>query len=94
MPALRQKLLFLCLHSPNLDAPVGAWSYYDGTGKAAPTTGEGEKPPYPSVLAAMRDGWRVIQVPQSIPPYPGTEYTTSFLKFEYVLEKMEEVSNG
>ncbi|MCX5662358.1 MAG: hypothetical protein NTW19_21985 [Planctomycetota bacterium] len=94
MPALRQKLLFLCTHTPNLDAGVGAWSLYDGTGKIPPTTGNDEKPPYYSVLHAMKDGWRVIHIPQHLPPYPGTEYTTSFLKFEYVLEKMEEADNG
>ena len=42
-----------------------------------------------AVVAAMRDGWRVIQFPQQFPAYPGTEYTTSFLKFEYILEKLE-----
>jgi len=39
----------------------------------------------------MKDGWRVIQLPQQFPAYPGMELITSYLRFEYVLEKMEEV---
>jgi len=46
------------------------------------------------LLAAMRDGWRVIQIPQQFPAYPGMELTTSFVKFEHVLEKIEEIERG
>jgi hypothetical protein len=91
---LRQKLLVLYLHNPDLSSGVGAWTIYDGTGKEQHTTGDSEKPPYASALDAMRDGWRVIQFPQQLPAYPGMEYHTSYLKFEYILEKLEEVSNG
>ena len=38
----------------------------------------------------MKDGWRVIQFPQQPPPYPGMELSTSYLPFEYILEKIEE----
>jgi hypothetical protein len=40
------------------------------------------------VLAAMRDGWRVIQLPALSPAAPGTEHATAFLKYEFVLEKL------
>ena len=53
--------------------------------------GDSNTPPYRTGLEAMQDGWRVIQFPQLIPPYPGMEYTTSYFKFEYVFEKMVEV---
>ncbi len=89
--ALRQKLLVLYLRSPDLGSPVGSWTMYDGTGQSRPTTGDSEEPPYSSVLEAMQDGWRVIQFPQQWPAFPGTEYQTSFLKNEYILERMEEV---
>jgi hypothetical protein len=91
MPQLRQQILVLCLHSPNLDAGIGAWAFFDGTGKVDPSTGSTDKPPYNSALDAMRDGWRVMQFPQQFPAFPGMEYNTSFLKFEYILEKMVEV---
>lgn len=91
MVAHRQKILILYLASSALDSPVRGWSIYDGTGKEAHTTGDSDLPPYKSGLDAMRDGWRVIQFPQLIPPYPGLEYTTSFQKNEFIFEKLEEV---
>ncbi len=91
MPTFRQQLMILYLSTPDLGSSVGAWTIYDGTGRETHTTGDSDRPPYDSVLEAMKDGWRVIQLPQQIPAYPGMEYTTSYLKFEYVLEKMVDV---
>jgi hypothetical protein len=88
---IRQKLLVLCSSDPNLHSRVVAWAEYDGTGRTRQTTGQEEEPPYPSIVAAMQDGWRVIQFPQQFPSYPGMEYTTSYLRYEYVLEKLEEI---
>jgi hypothetical protein len=88
---LRQKLLVIYAHSPDLNSRTVAWSLFDGTQDRQPFTAAEDDPPYASVVAAMRDGWRVIQFPQQFPAYPGTEYTTSFLKFEYILEKLEEI---
>ena len=90
---MRQKLLVLYAHSPDLNSRTVAWSTYDGTGREQHTTGDSEEPPYGSVVAAMRDGWRVIQFPQQYPAYPGMEYNTSYLRYEYILEKLED-SNG
>lgn len=91
MPQLRQKLLVLYAHTPDLNSPVVSWSQYDGTGKVPVTTGDCDTPPYASVVAAMKEGWRVIQFPQQFPAYPGMEYHTAYLKYEYILEKMEEI---
>jgi hypothetical protein len=92
--ALRQKLLVLYAHSPDLNSRTVAWSMYDGTGKENHTTGDSELPPYETIVQAMLDGWRVVQFPQQFPAYPGMEYTTSYLRYEYVLEKLEELSDG
>ena len=94
MTQQRQKLLVLYAHSPDLHSQAVAWSLYDGTGVERATTGDSEEPPYSSVGEAMRDGWRVIQFPQQFPAYPDMEYNTSFLKFEYILEKLEEIDDG
>lgn len=91
MSEYRQKLLILYLHNPDLHSHPTSWTMYDATGKESHTTGDSDQPPYSSVVAAMRDGWRVIQFPQQFPAYPGMEYATSYLKFEYILEKMEPV---
>lgn len=87
--------MILYARTPDLYSSVGAWTIYDSTGaKEAHTTGDTEKPPYTSVFDAMKDGWRVLQLPQQFPAYPGMELTTAFLRFEYVLEKIVEVSHA
>lgn len=88
---LRQKVLVLYLHTSALDSAVMGWSEYDGTGKNSYTTGDSYEPPYATGLDALLDGWRVIQFPTLIPPYPGEEYSTSFMKYGFVFEKLEEV---
>ena len=88
---LRQQLLFLCAATPNLLSPVVAWSLFDGTGRTTNMAGDADRPPYESILAAMKDGWRVIQVPALAAPAPGREHETDFLRFEYVLEKLIDV---
>lgn len=87
---LRQQLLVLYAANSSPDSPVGAWSVFDGTGRRAHMAGDADTPPYASVLAAMQDGWRVLQLPQLQPAAPGAEHETSFLKYEFVLEKLVE----
>ena len=94
MTQIRQKLLVLYTHSPDLHSAAVAWSLYDGTGKDRSSSGDSEEPPYASVVTAMQDGWRVVQFPQQYPAHPGMEYNTSYLKYEYVLEKLEEIHGG
>jgi hypothetical protein len=87
---LRQQILILHLSHPDLDAPTIAWALYDG---AAPEdqpqmqSGDQETPPYRSVLAAMRDGWFVIQIPALPRFFRGHEHETGHLPYEYVLER-------
>ena len=101
---MRQKILVLYLHNSDLNSRVVAWSLYDG---AAPRpdvpqqgnrygapTGSAADPPYASVVDAMRDGWRVVQFPQQFPAYPGMGYDTSFLKYEFILEKLEDADGS
>ena len=88
---LRQKVLTLYLDTSALDSRVMGWAVYDGTGKAAFTTGDSHEPPYETGLDALLDGWRLIQHPILIPPYPGEEYSTSFMKYGFVFERLEAV---
>jgi hypothetical protein len=87
-PNQRQQLLVLYLATSALDSAVKGWSMYDGTGQETHTTGDSLAAPYESGLEALQDGWRVLQFPQLIPPYPGEEYSTSFMKYEYIFEKI------
>lgn len=89
---LRQKVLTLYLATSALDSHVLGWSIYDGTGKESFTTGDSDEPPYETGLDALKDGWRLIQQPVLIPPYPGEEYTTSFMKYGFLFEKLEDSS--
>ena len=91
MSEQRQKVLILYLASSALDAPVVGWSPYDGTGKDEHMAGDAEAPPYSSGLAALRDGWRLLQLSQLVPPYPGEEFTTSYQRYECVFEKLETI---
>jgi hypothetical protein len=85
---MRQQILILCLATPDLGSPVLAWSFYDGSGRAPGMAGDSDTPPFASVLAAMKEGWRVIQLPALLPRPAGHEHETSYLRFEYVLERM------
>ena len=67
MPQLRQKLLVLYAHSPDLKSPAVAWSVYDGTGADNRTTGDSEEPPYASVMAAMLDVRHDMDLPVQVP---------------------------
>ena len=91
MKQRRQKVLVLYLGNSALDSRVKGWSFYDGTGQSNPTTGDSDTPPYETGVAALQDGWRVLQFPQLIPPYPNMEYTTSFQMYEFIFEKLEEI---
>lgn len=84
----RQQVLVLYLATSALDSDVIGWARYDGTGATRPTTGDGDEPPYRDGVAALRDGWRLFQASQLIPPYPAAEHTTSFLKHEFFFEKL------
>src|SRR5687767_11988585 len=80
MPNLGQKILILYLADSALDSKVIGWTIYDGTGRETHTPGDSDTPPYASGMDALKAGWRVIQLPQLIPPYPGAEFSTSFNK--------------
>ena len=90
-PGERQQVLFLWLDDSALDARVLGWSFHDGGGDGSVLDGE---PPYPTGEAALRDGWRLIQVSPLIPPALGAEHTTSFLRHEFLFERIVEFSAG
>lgn len=91
-PHLRQQLLILYLGTSALDSNVIGWTRYDGTGQSRPTMGDSDEPPYATGLAALLDGWRLIQMSQLLPHQPGHEYDVSYLPYEFVFERLVEVS--
>lgn len=87
----RQQVLYLWLATSALDTPVIAWSFYDGAGEGpTPPVDAGASPPYATGVDALRDGWRLIQASTLEPPAPGAEHQVSYLKHEFVFEKLVE----
>ncbi len=97
IPETRQQILILHLAEPDLGAPTVAWALYDGTrpaGDQQMQAGDQPEPPYSSVVDAMHDGWRVLQLPQ-LPTYlRGAEHETGPLPWEYVLERLVSVEQA
>lgn len=94
MAQMRQQLLILNSTNSSPESYVVAWAFYDGAlspNKQQMQSGDSEEAPYRSVLAAMQDGWRVMQVPQMPHFETGREFDTGHLPFEFVLERMVEV---
>lgn len=85
---LRQQILILHAASMDLSAGTVAWALFDGSSPddRQMQTGDADKPPYATVLEAMRDGWRVIQLPP--PEDPKSGEAPRYLGHEYVLERM------
>ena len=88
----RQKVLVLYLANSALDSPVIGWSLYDGTGETRRMAGDEDVPPYASGLAAMRDGWRLIQAAQLLPHARGEEFDLAYLKYEFFFEQWIEAA--
>lgn len=84
----RQRILVLWLADSALDAPVVAWSEWDGTGSETRMAGDTTDPPYRTGLEALRAGWRLFQVSPLLPHYPGTETQTAYLKYEFWFEQI------
>jgi len=91
-PTLRQQVLVLYLGTSALDSAVIGWSRYDGTGRSRPTMGDSDEPPYPTGLAALVDGWRLLQMSQLTAHTTGEEYATAYLPYEFLFEKLVDVT--
>ena len=89
--AQRQKVMVLYGMTSALDSPVVSWAVWDGTGRETHMPGDSDEPPYKTGLDALLDGWRLLQMSQLLPHYPGAEYTTSYQKYEFVFEKLGEI---
>ncbi len=84
----KQKVLVLYLTSSALDSRVIGWAQYDGSNQQNHMSGDSETPPYASGLAALKDGWRLIQASPLLSHTPGREFNTDYLKYEFFFEKL------
>ena len=86
MSGARQQVLMLWLASSSLEGRVLGWSFFDGTAGAGPQPVV--DPPYATGVDALVDGWRLIQMSALQPAAPGHERQTSFLRHEFLFERM------
>ena len=89
--AQRQQVLVLYLADSALDSGVVAWALYDGTAECAPIPGDQDEAPYATGLAALQDGWRMIQASQLVDRGEGDEYRTGYLRYEFFFEKLVDI---
>ncbi|MEO2003975.1 MAG: hypothetical protein ABGY41_07725 [Candidatus Poribacteria bacterium] len=82
----RQSVLYLYSKSTNMRSGIASWALFDPTAPHEPKLPEDE-PPYASVVAAMADGWRVVQFPTPT-LYEYTELDNRYLGYEFVLERL------
>ncbi len=89
---LRQQVLYLWLAEGALETSPVAWAFHDGSAGAGPPLPEAE-PPYASGVAALEDGWLLLQSPAPYALSPGQEHGTSYLANEFVFERRIELSD-
>ena len=90
----RQQVLVLYLKNSALDSGVAAWAMYDGTGRKRHMSGDADEPPYATGLAALQDGWRLIQASPLLDHGVGDEFRTGYLKYEFFFERLIEMERA
>lgn len=90
MPAV-QDILVLFQTTPALDSPPVAWSYYEASKGPVRDLVEEEEPPYKNAMAAMRDGWQVIQMSELKHRSSVDGYELGPLPYQTVLSRFNEL---
>lgn len=86
----RQQVLYLWLAEGALDTATVAWAFFDGAKGESLTLAEAQ-PPYSTGLAALEDGWFMLQSPSPYVLQPGTEHGTSYLPNEFIFERSVDI---
>lgn len=89
----RQQILYLWLAEGALDTPTISWAFFDGASGKGPSLPAAE-PPYVTGLAALEDGWFLIQSPAPYALTPGQEHAIGYLPNEFVFERKIDLSNS
>ena len=91
---LVQDILVLFQTSPGLDSAAIGWSRYEASkGTRIIDLVDELEPPYENAMAAMRDGWQVVQMSVLKPRSPDDAYEDGPLPCQTVLAKYREIEN-
>jgi hypothetical protein len=66
------------------------WAFHDGAQGRGPGAAQGD-PPYATGVAALEDGWFLLQSSALLPLTPGAEYEVGYLPNEFVFERRVEL---
>ncbi len=87
----RQRLLYLHTRAPSITAPVIGMAQHEPVPGGSDTLRTRNVWPYETVHDALVDGWQVVHFPNLMAPYDDREL--SYVGYEFVLHKLEEVVN-
>jgi hypothetical protein len=87
---MRQQILYLWLAEGALDTETVGWAFHDGAAGKGPGVPDAD-PPYRTGLAALEEGWCLIQSPAPYPLHPGAEHEVSYLANEFIFERRVDV---
>jgi hypothetical protein len=91
MPAVQNILVFYQT-SPGLDVAPAAWAKYEASkGTGIKDLVEESEPPYKNAMAAMRDGWQVIQMSEFKHRSKEDGYELGPLPYQTVLSQFAEL---
>ena len=91
MPDVQDILVFYQT-SPGLDVGPVAWARYDASkGTGIKDLVEDDRPPYKNAMAAMRDGWQVIQMSEYKQRSAEDGYELGPIQYQTVMSRFSEL---
>ncbi len=87
---VRQQILYLWLAEGAIDTAVVGWAFHDGAKGAGPGLPESQ-PPYANGVAALEDGWFLLQSPAPQSLAPEAEHEVGYLPNEFLFERRVEL---
>ncbi len=87
----RQRLLYLHSKAPSIYAAVIGMAQHEPVAGSKDRLRTRQDWPYPTVHDAVVDGWQIIHFPNLLAPYDDREL--DYVGFEFILQKMEEMTH-
>ncbi len=87
----RQRLLYLHTRTPSITAPVIGMAQHEPIAGGTDKLHTRDEWPYATVHDAIIDGWQVVAFPNLMAPYDDRELT--YVGYEFILQKLEEIVN-